>query len=82
MRDNDFGGAISVNELHAGQQTILHSANGYMMPVGQDLIQYAELEITIVFIDVRAPDTKISRNFMFFTKRQDNGELVWYPYGE
>ena len=53
-----------------------------MMPVGQDLIQYAELEITIVFIDVRAPDTKISRNFMFFTKRQDNGELVWYPYGE
>ena len=79
MMSNNFFGGIYVKELHAGQQTTLHSSNAHD-GIGSGTIKYAELQITIMFT-CGLPLKKQTRSFDFFTKPQDNGELIWYPLG-
>ena len=78
------GGGIYVKELRAGAQTTLHSSNAHLSPIGNNLaaLDSAELEIEVKFSDARNTNKPHSISFLFFTKRQETGEMKWYPIAE
>ena len=82
IMNGGLGGGVFFKELHAGQQATLHSSNVHGPIISDSLKYYAEMEILVSYSDERTPQKKQSRSIVFFTKLQENGEMIWYPMGQ